>query len=158
MSEIELDRNDLLLLMELQRNSNLTNAELAERVHLSASACLRRVQRLEKEGIIQAYRAHLQPEALGIQLQAFIRVQLSRHDADTIRTFSGHIVACDEVKACYALTGEMDYLMHVAVRDLNHYSQFLLDELLARPEIKDVNSSFVLRTLKVDRGYPITVV
>src|SRR5262245_21555440 len=100
MAAIELDRTDLLVLAELQRNGRLTNAELAERVHLSASACLRRVQRLEREGVIAGYRAEVDPERLGLGLQAFVRVQLSRHDADAIAAFRDFVDAWDEVVAC----------------------------------------------------------
>lgn len=155
MRPVTLDRTDLLLLAVLQREGRLTNAELAERVHLSPSACLRRVQRLEREGVIAGYRAELDPERLGLGLQAFVRVQLARHDAESVATFAAHVEACEEVTACYALTGEMDYLLHIVVRDLEHFSRFLLDGLLGRAGVADVNSSFVLRTVKAYRGLPL---
>lgn len=150
-----LDRTDVLLLAELQRNGRLTNAELAEHVHLSASACLRRVQRLEREGVIAGYRAQVDPERVGLGLQAFVRVQLSRHDSAAIDAFGAFVNAWDEVVACHALTGDMDYLLQVAVRDLEHFSRFLLDRLLNQAGVADVNSSFVLRTVKADRGWPL---
>ena len=84
MPAANLDRIDLLLLAELQRAGRQTNAELAERVNLSASACLRRVQRLERDGVIAGYRAEVDPERLGLGLQAFVRVQLGRHDSDAV--------------------------------------------------------------------------
>lgn len=155
MSSVELDRIDLLLLAELQRAGRQTNAELAERVHLSPSACLRRVQRLEREGVIAGYRVELDPERLGLGLQAFVRVQLARHDADAIAAFTGFVNEWDEVVACHALTGDMDYLVHVVVRDLEHFSRFLLDRLLNQTGVADVNSSFVLRTVKAFRGLPL---
>ena len=150
-----LDRTDLLLLGELQRNGRQTNAELAERVHLSASACLRRVQRLERDGVLAGYRAEVDPEKVGIGLQAFVRVQLTRHDADAVAAFAQRVNAWDEVVACHALTGDMDYLLQVAVRDLEHFSRFLLDRLLNQSGVADVNSSFVLRTVKAFRGLPL---
>lgn len=152
---VDLDRTDLLILAELQRDGRQTNAELAERVHLSASACLRRVQRLERDGVIAGYRAELDPERLGLGLQAFVRVQLALHDADSVARFAEHVGACSEVIACHALTGEMDYLLHIVVRDLEHFSRFLLDGLLGRAGVADVNSSFVLRTVKAYRGLPL---
>src|SRR5689334_640718 len=97
MTAVNLDRTDLLLLAELQRNGRQTNAELAERVHLSASACLRRVQRLEREGVIRGYRAETDPERLGLGLQAFVRVQLRHHDADSIAAFGAFVNQWDEV-------------------------------------------------------------
>ena len=155
MPETSLDRTDLLLLAELQRNSRQTNAELAERVHLSPSACLRRVQRLEREGVIAGYRAELDPEKLGLGLQAFVRVRLGRHDAAAVAAFAEFAAGWDEVVACHALTGDMDYLLQVVVRDLDHFSRFLLDNVLALAGGADVNSSFVLRTVKRFRGLPL---
>lgn len=155
MTAIAFDRTDLQLLAELQRGARLTNAELAERVHLSASACLRRVQRLERDGVIAGYRAEVDPDALGLSLQAFVRVQLTRHDAEAVAAFARHVNDWDEVVACHALTGDMDYLLHVVVRDLEHFSRFLLDRLLTQAGVADVNSSFVLRTVKAFRGLPL---
>lgn len=155
MDAIALDRTDLLLLSELQRNGRQTNAELAERVHLSASACLRRVQRLERDGVIAGYRAEVDPERLGLGLQAFVRVQLNHHDAESVAAFARFVNEWDEVVACHALTGDMDYLLQVAVRDLDHFSRFLLDRLLNQSGVADVNSSFVLRTVKAMRGLPL---
>jgi Lrp/AsnC family leucine-responsive transcriptional regulator len=155
MDSAPLDRTDLHLLAELQRHGRLPNAELAERVHLSASACLRRVQRLEREGVIKGYRAEVDPERLGLGLQAFVRVQLNHHDADSVAAFAAFVGDWDEVIACHALTGDMDYLLQVAVSDLDHFSRFLLDRLLTQAGVADVNSSFVLRTVKAFRGMPL---
>ena len=155
MTQASLDRTDLLLLAELQHDGRLTNTELAERVHLSASACLRRVQRLERDGVIAGYRAEVDPERVGLGLQAFVRVQLRQHDAETVAAFASFVNAWDEVVACHALTGDMDYLLQVAVRDLEHFSRFLLDRLLNEAGVADVNSSFVLRTVKAMRGLPL---
>lgn len=105
MATIELDRTDIVLLAELQRDGRLTNAELAERVHLSASACLRRVQRLEREGVIRGYRAEVDAARLGLGLQAFVRVRLGRHDSEAVAAFAEFVGDWDEVVACYALTG-----------------------------------------------------
>ena len=155
MSTSELDRIDLLLLAELQRDGRVPNAELAERVRLSASACLRRVQRLERDGVIAGYRAELDPERLGLGLHAFVRVQLRQHDPQTVEAFARSVNEWDEVVACNALTGDMDYLLQVMVRDLDHFSRFLLDRLLGQAGVEDVNSSFVLRTVKPMRGLPL---
>lgn len=150
-----LDRTDLHLLAALQRDGRLTNADLAERVHLSPSACLRRVQRLERDGVIAGYAARVDPERLGLGLQAFVRVQLAKHDAESIAAFSDYVNQWDEVIACHALTGDMDYLLQITVRDLEHFSRFLLDRLLNQAGVADVNSSFVLRTVKAFRGLPL---
>ena len=151
----EFDRVDLGLLALLQTEGRITNAELAERVSLSASACLRRVQRLEAEGVIAGYGARLDPQRLGLGLQAFVRLQLTRHDPDSIARFAERVNAWDEVLACHALTGDMDYLLHVVVQDLEHFSRVLLDKLLADGAVADVNTSFVLRAVKQARALPL---
>jgi len=155
MDSPSLDRTDLALLAILQREGRISNAELAERVSLSASACLRRVQRLEQSGVLAGYAALLDPARVGLGLQAFVRVQLERHDAAAIDAFTANVNRWDEVVACHALTGDMDYLLHVAVQDLAHFSRFLLDHLLAASGVADVNSSFVLRTVKQARALPL---
>jgi Lrp/AsnC family transcriptional regulator, leucine-responsive regulatory protein len=155
MSLPSLDRLDLALLAELQREGRITNAELAERVGLSASACLRRVQRLEAEGVIAGYAALVDPKRVGLGLEAFVRVQLRSHEAGVVQTFVERIQDWDDVVACHALTGDMDYLLHIAVEDLDHFSRFLLDRLLNASGVADVNTSFVLRTVKPRRGFPL---
>ena len=155
MAKAALDRIDLLLLAELQRDGRVANAELAERVHLSPSACLRRVQRLERDRVIAGYRAEVDPERIGLGLQAFVRVQLRQHDPETVDAFAAFVNDWDEVVACHALTGDMDYLRQGAVRDLDHFSRFLLDRLLGQAGVADVNSSFVLRTVKAMHGLPL---
>jgi Lrp/AsnC family leucine-responsive transcriptional regulator len=150
-----LDRTDLRLLAVLQSEGRITNAELAERVSLSPSACLRRLQRLEADQVITGYAAQIDPQAVGLGLQAFVRVQLVKHEADVIERFVERVSGWDEVVACHALTGDMDYLMHVYVADLEHFSRFLLDHLLNASGVADVNSSFVLRTVKRSPSLPL---
>jgi Lrp/AsnC family leucine-responsive transcriptional regulator len=152
----ELDRTDLRMLAVLQSEGRITNSDLAEKVSLSPSACLRRLQRLEHEGVLSGYSAQVDPEAVGLGLQAFVRVQLARHESEVIEQFVERVNGWDEVVACYALTGDMDYLMHVYVADLQHFSRFLLDRLLNASGVADVNSSFVLRTVKRAGALPLT--
>ena len=151
----ELDKTDIALLRLLQTEGRITNADLAERVNLSPSACLRRVQRLEQDGLITGYAAQLDAQRAGLGLQAFVRVQLARHDAKSIADFTRRVNGWPEVVACHALTGDMDYLLQVMVEDLEHFSRFLLDHLLTDGAVADVNSSFVLRTVKAGRGLPL---
>src|ERR1700727_59769 len=151
-----LDRTDLRMLAVLQSEGRITNAELAERVSLSPSACLRRLQRLEADRVITGYAAQIDPQAVGLGLQAFVRVQLSKHEAEAIERFVEHVNGWDEVVACHALTGDMDYLLHVHVADLKDFSRFLLDHLLNAAGVADVNSSFVLRTVKRSPSLPLT--
>jgi Lrp/AsnC family leucine-responsive transcriptional regulator len=150
-----LDRTDLRMLAVLQAEGRVTNAELADRVNLSPSACLRRLQRLESEEVIIGYAAQIDAQAVGLGLQAFVRVQLARHEGAAIERFVERLAEWDEVVACHALTGDMDYLMHVYVADLEHFSRFLLDRLLNDGAVADVNSSFVLRTVKRSPSLPL---
>lgn len=152
---IQLDRTDLAILAVLQAEGRISNADLAERVHLSASATLRRLQRLERDGVIVSYGARLDPATLGLDLTAFVRVQLEKHGSASIDNFVAAVRGWDEVVACHALTGDMDYLLQVVVRDLAHFSRFLLDRLLNATGVADVNSSFVLRTVKAPSGLPL---
>jgi Lrp/AsnC family leucine-responsive transcriptional regulator len=155
MTSTALDRTDLRILAVLQREGRIANAELAERVQLSPSPCLRRVARLEAEGVIAGYGARLDAARVGLGLQAFVRVQLSRHDRDAITRFAELVQSWPEVVACYALTGDMDYLLQVFVEDLQHFSAFLMDRLLNAAGVDDVNSSFVLREVKAPGALPL---
>ena len=155
MTESTLDRTDLRMIGILQREGRITNAELAARVKLSASACLRRLQRLEADGVIAGYAAQVDPAAVGLGLSAFVRVQLEHHDSESVARFVADVGAWDEVVACHALSGDMDYLLHVFVADLDHFSAFLLDKLLNAEGVADVNSSVVLRTVKRSRSLPL---
>lgn len=149
------DRIDLRLLTLLQRDGRATNADIASQVNLSASACLRRIQRLEASGVIGGYAAQVEPRSVGLGLQAFVRVQLEKHGQQGLDRFIEGVEQWDEVVACYALTGDMDYLLQVVVQDLEHFSQFLLDKLINATGVADVNSSFVLRTVKQTRALPL---
>ena len=150
-----LDRTDLRLLALLQQDGRATNADIAAQVNLSPSACLRRIQRLESSGVIRGYAAMVDPKRVGLGLQAFVRVQLEKHGQLGLDRFIEGVNAWDEVVACHALTGDMDYLLNVVVQDLPHFSRFLLDHLLNASGVADVNSSFVLRTVKQARALPL---
>ena len=157
-SSIHFDRIDLLLLAELQVEGRLTNAELAERVNLSPSACLRRVQRLERDGVISGYGARLDPAHIGLGLQAFVRLQLVHRERSQVEHFAQLVNSWEEVVSCYAMTGDMDYVLQVAVADLEHFSRFLLDHVLREDCVANVNSSVVLRVVKQAHALPLIAV
>jgi len=138
-----------------QQQARPANTELAAQVNLSPSACLRRIQRLEGAGVIAGYAARVDPQSVGLGLQAFVRVQLEKHGQYSIDHFAESVQGWDEVVTCHALTGDMDYLLHIVVQDLEHFSRFLLDKLLNATGVADVNSSFVLRTVKAFGGLPL---
>lgn len=151
MDAIELDRTDWRILAELQRDGRLSNQELAERVALSPSPCLRRVRRLEERGIIRQYVAVVNAEKVGLGLLAYVSVRLQKHvdgGHAPIEQFARDVQSWPEVVACYAMTGDMDYLMRIQVRDLAHFSRFALDTLMKHPSVVDMRSSFALATIK----------
>jgi Lrp/AsnC family leucine-responsive transcriptional regulator len=149
------DRIDRRILQVLQREGRISNAELAARVNLSPSPCLRRVQRLEQSGVIAGYAAQVDPHAVGLGLAAIVRVQLSNHSSDAVARFAESVRGWNEVVACYALTGDMDYLMEIQVEDLDHFSAFVMGKLLNATGVGDMNSSFVLQTVKKTRALPL---
>jgi len=147
----ELDRIDRRILAELQRDGRLSNQELAERVSLSPSPCLRRVRRLEERGIIRRYTAVVDAEKVGMGLMAFIHVRLNKYSGSShapMAQFRQDVQLWPEVVACYATTGDMDYILRVQVQDLAHFSRFAMDTLMQHPSVVDMRSSFVLQTIK----------
>jgi Lrp/AsnC family leucine-responsive transcriptional regulator len=154
--EVQFDRTDIRLLAEIQRDGRATNAELAARVKHSPTPSHRPLHRLDIEGVILGNGARHEPRQLRLGLQAFVRVQLEKHDQAAIAHFVDSVQGWDEVVACHALTGDMDYLLHVYVRDLEHFSRFLLDRLLNAGGVADANSSFVLRTVKGFQALPLS--
>tara|TARA_Y100000031_G_scaffold148535_1_gene184975 strand:+ start:1381 stop:1878 length:498 start_codon:yes stop_codon:yes gene_type:complete len=150
----KLDEYDLKILNELQLRGRQSNAELAEKIHLSASQCLRRVRRLEEEGVIRSYAALLNPEALGLGIQAFIHITLEKHDEDPAKAFSNEIRDWEEVLGCWAITGDTDYLMHVVAPCLKIFSALVLKRLLAQPMVASVKSSILLEELKMTNVLP----
>ncbi|HEY0501975.1 MAG TPA: Lrp/AsnC family transcriptional regulator [Lysobacter sp.] len=149
-----LDGIDIALVRLLQEQGRLTNAELAERVALSPSACLRRVQRLEQAGLIRGYRAVVDPRQIGLGLEAFVGVQLVRKDRAAIDQFNAAVTQWEQVVACYILTGNIDFMLHVVTVDFDAYSDFVVDRLLTTSAVANINSSIVLRTVKQHSGLP----
>ncbi|OWT54275.1 Lrp/AsnC family transcriptional regulator [Candidimonas nitroreducens] len=147
----ELDRTDRQILTELQRNGRLSNQELADRVSLSPSPCLRRVRRLEEEGYITKYVALVDAEKVGQGLLAYISVRLNktaRASHAPMSDFARDVQAWPEVVECYAMTGDMDYLLRVQVEDLTRFSRFAMDKLMQHPAVVDMRSSFTLQRIK----------
>ena len=149
------DRTDARILALLQHDGRLSNAELAQQVALSPSPCLRRVRQLEESGLIRGYVALLDPGRLGLGLQAYVTVTVDKRRDTVIHAFHAAMQASPEVLACFALTGEMDYLLHVVSEDLEHYSRFLMGRLLKLEGVANVKSSFVLQSLKDTTELPL---
>jgi DNA-binding Lrp family transcriptional regulator len=150
-----LDQFDLKLLAALEADGRLTNAELAEKVGLSASQCSRRRIRLEETGIIEGYSARLNAARLGIGLLALIQVTLSPHSKENAKNFRDFVNGVEEIQEAYALTGDADYLLKVAAPDLSGVSRIINDLILPQPSVSHVKSSIVLTTLKASRRLPL---
>ena len=150
-----LDAIDHRILRALQEDGRLSNVELAERVGLSPSPCLRRVKRLEEEGYIEAYRAVLKRPRIGLGLTVFIGVKIDAHADERADALQDAIIAMPEVIACHMVSGDIDYLLEVAVPDLQRYERFLLDRLLAFSMIKEVRSNIAISTRKVAAPLPL---
>ncbi len=152
---INLDRTDRRILEVLQQDGRIANVELARQVALSPSPCLRRLQRLEDAGVISHYTAILNPERLGLSLLAFVNVSLDKRTGHATDEFKLAVKEWPEVSECYAMTGEMDYLLRVLVTDLQHFSRFVMDKVLRHPGVLDVKSSFALEEVKRTTMLPV---
>ena len=150
-----MDEFDLKLLDALQHDGRLTNQELAEAVGLSPSQCSRRRAALEDSGIIESYRAHLASDQVGIALFAFVEISLARHSESISGAFFAMLEHLDAVQEAYALTGDADYLIKIAVPDLDALSQFLSAHLLSNDAVARVRSSIVLQRLKQTTRLPL---
>jgi len=149
----ELDDIDRRIVAALQSEGRLPIVDLAERVGLSATPCQRRVKRLEEEGVITRYAALISPAALGMGLQALVEITLDDHSEKTVEAFEAAIRARAEVVACYAVTGDMDFLVHVFAPDLAAFSEFAMKALLRMPGVKGTRSSFIMQAVKSDLAW-----
>jgi len=147
-----LDPRDHELLKHLQADSRISNADLAEKVGMSASACWRRIKALEDAGIIDRYGAILNPRATGLTFQAIVHVQLARHSEADLTAFIRAIGTRREVIECYATTGQSDYQMRVLCRDLDAYNAFLETFLFRLPAVASAQTNVVLREIKQNTG------
>jgi Lrp/AsnC family leucine-responsive transcriptional regulator len=148
-----LDEIDRKIIAALQAEGRLPIVDLADRVGLSATPCQRRVKRLEEEGLIVRYAALVSPAAMGFGLQALVEVTLEDHSEKTVEAFEAAIRARTEVVACYAVTGDMDFLLHVFATDLASFSDFALKALLRMPGVKGTRSSFIMQAIKSDLAW-----
>lgn len=143
-----MDDFDLRILDALQADARLTNAELAERVGLSASQCSRRRAALDEAGVIEGYHARLSPEALGLDVTALVQIRLAAHSPQNSRRFAELVSRIDEVQDAYAVSGDHDYHLKLVLKDLRTLSVILNEVLLAHESVAQVHSYIVLDRLK----------
>lgn len=147
-----MDRIDRSILRELTRDGRVTNADLAERVGLSPSACSRRVAELERSGLITGYRAVLNRAALGGGFTAYVAVGLNRHTREEQHAFEALIARSEAVRECHNVTGAIEYLLRVEVADLAAYKHFHTEVLGALPQVSTITSYIVMDSPKDERG------
>jgi DNA-binding Lrp family transcriptional regulator len=150
-----MDKTDRKILRELQRNGRVSNQELAERVNLSPSPCLRRVKQLEKSGLIKGYTAEVDNEAYGLPIIVFVSVQLERHSAEVVKKFEMAVKHVENVLECYVMTGSADYLLKVMVKDLHDYEHFVRHELHEIGNIASIDTSFAYGVVKRSHVLPM---
>lgn len=155
MPKDNLDAIDRRIVVELQADGRLANIDLADRVGLSPSPCLRRVKRLERDGYIEAYRAVLRREQVGLGFSVFVGVKIDGHANQRALAFEKAVVAMPEVVSCHLVSGEADYFLEIVVPDLDHYRRFLVDKLLDLPIVREVHSNIAIQTLKAGAPLPL---
>ena len=153
---INLDNTDRLILEALQGDGRLSNVELAARVHLSESACLRRVKALDNSGVIQGYRATVDPASVGLPDNVFVSVGLASQDQSDLDAFEEAVRRVPEVMECYLMTGDFDYLLRVVAAGATDYERIHRQYLTRLPSVARVHSSFALRVVQDSVGLPIT--
>lgn len=151
-----MDALDRAILRQLQDEGRLSNVELAARVRLSPSPCLRRVRALEQAGVITGYHADLDPHAVGRGFQVIVHADMMIKDRATIEAFEDRVRGLEEVTECRRMFGFPDYLMRVAVADQDAYEAFYMNQLADLPGVARLNSQFTMKTIKAGERLPIT--
>jgi Lrp/AsnC family leucine-responsive transcriptional regulator len=155
---MELDRYDRKLLTLLQQDGRISNQDLAERIGLSPSPCLRRVRALEESGLISGYHAQLDAKKLGLSLMALIHISMDRHTPERFANFEAQVSAVPEVLECLLITGQdADYQLKVIVRDMDAYQELLLERITRIEGVTGVHSSFVLRRIVDKTALPVNI-
>lgn len=154
MPSLGLDAIDLRILQCLRQDGRISNQDLAARIPLSPSACLRRLRLLEERGVIAGYQACFSGEVMGVEVDAFVHVSMRQDEHDWHERFLEAIAGWPEVAAAYVVTGESNYMLHVQARDLKHYSGFIVDKLYRAPGVMDIRSNLVMRKVK-EGGSPL---
>ena len=152
---MKLDTIDIRILNELQNDSSHSNVELAKRVHLSPSPCLMRVKALKDKGVIRNYVALADPKVLGLGMNVFISISLKEQSKEALAEFEKRISEHDEVMECYLMTGDSDYLIRVAVADMDALEKFILEQLTPIAGIEKIRSSFALKQVRYKTALPL---
>ncbi|MEO9600686.1 Lrp/AsnC family transcriptional regulator [Parasphingorhabdus sp.] len=155
MADTTLDEIDLSILERLQDDGRITNVELANSVGLTAPPCLRRMRALEDDGVIKSYHAAIDPARMGYTITVFAMVSLKSQAEADLQAFEDHMQKLPEVRECYMLNGEIDFILKVVAKDLQQFQSFLTSELTAAPNVASVKTSLTIRSAKHLPGVPI---
>jgi len=150
-----LDKFDIAILNELQSDARVTNAELAQRVGLSAAPCWRRVRALEEAGFIKGYRAEIDRQKIGLGVLAFVRLDAERNTGDATKKLEDAIRQLPEVISCHYISGTGTFELQVVAQDLDSFSRFALKSLINLPNVKDLHTSFSLGEVKASSALPL---
>lgn len=151
----DLDAVDLRILAELQSDASISNVELARRVHLSPSPCLARVRSLEARGVLRQVVALVDAQLIGLHLNVFISVSLAKQSREALEQFEAAVCARAEVMECYLMTGDADYLLRVALPDINALERFILEHITPIPQVEKIRSSFALKQVRYKTALPL---
>ena len=152
---MELSRQDRRLLNELQRDTTRNQSELAELVGMSRTSCWRRIREFEEAGLIEGQVALLNPKAAGFNIQVLLLVAMTEHTDENRHGFERHVALLPEVTECFSVSGDRDYVLHVVVKDMDSYTDFLNGQILKHPAVRSASSTFVLRRVKYTTELPV---
>ncbi|MFT5505245.1 MAG: Lrp/AsnC family leucine-responsive transcriptional regulator [Gammaproteobacteria bacterium] len=156
MPRLKLDSLDRSILEALQQNARLSNVELADKVGLSPSPCLARVKNLTKKGVIKRHVTLLDAEKINLSINVFIQISLERQSESLLEKFEQTVTALPEVMECYLMTGDSDYLLRIAVEDINALRKFILNHLTRISGVSNIRSSLALKQIKYETALPLS--
>ena len=152
---MSLDRAELEILRTLQADGRISNVDLAERIGLSESPCFRRVRGLEGSGVIEGYRARVNPRSVGLQVTAFVLITLDKQDDKKQLAFLAQVEAEQHIVECHAMSGSHDYLLKVVARNMDHFSELSMQRILKFSGVRNIESNFSLLAVKEDAVLPV---
>jgi DNA-binding Lrp family transcriptional regulator len=152
---MKFSRTDRHLLNELQRDANRNQSELAELVGMSRTSCWRRIREFEDLGLIERQVALLNPKVAGFNIQVLLLVAMTEHTDENRHSFERHVSSLPEVTECFSVSGDRDYVLHVVVRDMDTYNDFLNGQILRHVAVRSASSTFVLRRVKYVTALPL---
>lgn len=154
---LKLDKIDHAIITNLQNDGRISNADLADRVGLSQSACIRRVKSLEKDGVIEGYVAVMDQTAAGLPDNVFVQITVERQTKELLNEFEKIVHDCPQIMECYLMSGDADYLLRVIVSDASDYEKLHMDVLTALPGVSQIKSNFSLRTVTKKNDIPFNI-